>query len=87
MLALRQEGNMQEHTPSPQINISKVVVGGGIAGAIFAIGSMLIFLIGIPMLRYIFPAALILGCGVGLVLHFMRHKTLGEPWILAAPKK
>lgn len=78
---------MPQQTPSPQINVSKIVVGGGIAGAIFAIGSMLIFLIGIPVLRYIFPAALVLGCGVSLVLHFMRHKTLGAPWILSAPKK
>lgn len=76
-----------QQEPSPQINVSKVVVGGGIAGAIFAIGSMLIFLIGIPMLRYIFPAALVVGCGVGIVLHFRRHKTLGAPWILAGPKK
>jgi hypothetical protein len=76
-----------QQEPSPQINVSKVVVGGGIAGAIFAIGSMLIFLIGIPMLRYIFPAALVVGCLVSLALHFMRHKTLGAPWIIAATKK
>ncbi len=78
---------MSEGTPSPQINMSKLAVGGGVAGAIFAVGSMLIFLIGIPAIRYIFPAALVLGCGVALILHFMRHETPGASWILSAKKK
>jgi len=67
--------------------MSKLAVGGGVAGAIFAVGSMLIFLIGIPAIRYIFPAALVLGCGVALILHFMRHETPGASWILSAKKK
>jgi hypothetical protein len=65
---------MREETSNPQINMSKLAVGGGIAGAIFAVGSMLIFLIGIPVLRYVFPAAIVLGCGVALILHFIRHE-------------
>jgi len=48
---------------------------------------MVIFLIGIPVLRYLFPAAVVLGCGVAIVLHFIHHKTTGAPWILAATKK
>ncbi len=78
---------MREDTSSPQINMSKLAVGGGIAGAIFAIGTMLIFLIGIPAIRYVFPAAVVLGCGVALILHFRRHKTPGESWLLSATKK
>ena len=78
---------MKEDTSSPQINMSKLAVGGGIAGAIFVIGSMLIFLIGIPAIRYIFPAAVVLGCGVALILHFIRHETPGASWILSAKKK
>jgi len=78
---------MSESTPRPQINISKIVAGGGIAGAIFAIGTMLIFLIGIPAIRYVFPAAVVLGVGVALGLHFIRHKTLGAAWILPSSKK
>ena len=50
---------MKEDTSSPQINMSKLAVGGGIAGAIFVIGTMLIFLIGIPAIRYVFPAAVV----------------------------
>jgi len=78
---------MREDNPNPQINMSKIVVGGGIAGAIFTVGSMLIFLIGIPVLRYMFPAAITLGCGVALILHFIRHETPGASWILSPRKK
>jgi hypothetical protein len=78
---------MREDAPSPQINISKIVVGGGIAGAIFAVGSMLIFLIGIPALRYFLAAAVVVGCGVALVIHFIRHETPGASWIISAKKK
>jgi hypothetical protein len=78
---------MQEDTSSPQINIAKIPVGGGIAGAIFAVGSMVIFLVGIPMLRVVFPAAIVLGCGVALILHFIRHETPGASWILSTTKK
>jgi hypothetical protein len=78
---------MEEDTSSPQINMSKVQVGGGIAGAIFTVGSMLIFLVGIPVLRYLFPAAILVGCGVALLLRFIRHDTPGKSWLLAATEK
>lgn len=78
---------MKEYVQNPQINSAKIPVGGGIAGAFCALASMVIFLIGIPMLRFLFPAAVVLGCGVALVLHFIRHKTTGAPWILSATKK
>jgi hypothetical protein len=78
---------MRDETPNPQINASKIPVGGGFMGAVFAAGSMAIFLTGLPMLRYMFPAAIVLGCGVALVLHFIRHETPGAPWILSATKK
>ena len=73
---------MRDEVQNPQINSAKIPVGGGIAGAFCALASMVIFLIGIPVLRYLFPAAVVLGCGVALVLHFMRHKSTGAPWIL-----
>ena len=78
---------MEENAPRPQINASKMVVGGGIAGVIFTVGSMLIFLIGIPVLRYLFPAAIVLGCAVALILRLKRHETPGAPWILSASEK
>ena len=71
----------------PQINASKIVFGGGIAGAIFTAGSMAIFLTGLPILWYLFPAAIVLGCGVALALHFRRSENTGASWILSATKK
>jgi hypothetical protein len=75
---------VKEDTAIPQINVSKIAVGSGIAGAIFTVGSMLIFLIGIPVLRYLFPAAILLGSGVALLLHFIRHDAPGASWLLSA---
>ena len=75
---------MSNSAPNPQINISKIPGGAGIAGAIFALGSMLIFLVGIPRFRYFFAAAVIVGCGVALILRFVRRETPGKPWILSA---
>jgi hypothetical protein len=78
---------MRDEGPNPQINVSKIPGGGGVAGALFAVISMVIFLIGIPALRFMFPAAILLGCGIALIRHFIRHETTGASWILAAPKK
>jgi hypothetical protein len=78
---------MSEGAPNPQINVSKIVSGGGIAGALFAVISTVIFLIGIPALRYFLPAAVVLGCLVALAIRFKRHETPGAPWILATAKK
>ena len=75
---------MSEGTPNPQINISKIPGGAGIAGALFTFGSMLIFLVGIPRLRFFFAGAIILGCGIALLLRLVRRETPGKPWILPA---
>ena len=66
---------MSEDTRNPQINFSKIPGGSGIAGALFAISSMLIFLVGVPRLRIFFPAAVILGCVVALILRSIRRET------------
>ena len=75
---------MSEGTPNPQINVSKIPGGAGIAGALFALGGMLIFLIGIPRFRVFLAAAIVVGCGIALILHFIRRETPGKPWILSA---
>lgn len=76
-----------EAAPNPQINVSKIPGGGGVAGALFAVISMTIFLIGIPALRFFLPAAILLGGGVAAVIHFKRHERPGMPWIAPAAKK
>ena len=70
-----------EAAPVPQINVSKIPGGGGVAGALFAVISMVIFLIGIPAMRYFLPAAALLGCVVALAIHRVRHETPGKRWI------
>jgi hypothetical protein len=51
---------------------------------IFAAATAMIFFWGIPLVRYMFPAAILLGCGVALVLHFVRRETPGASAILSA---
>jgi hypothetical protein len=76
---------MHEGTPL-QINVSRIQGSGGIAGALFAIGSMLIFFVGIPLARVFLPAAIVLGCGVALLIRLVRivfpRETPGTGWIL-----
>ena len=71
---------------APQINVSKIPGGAGFAGALFALSSVVIFLIGIPILKFFLPAAIILGFGIMLLIHFVRrrfpHETPGSPWIM-----
>lgn len=78
---------MQDDTALPQINVSKIVVGGGIAGALFAGGGMMIFLVGIPLIRYMFPPAILLGCLIAVVRHFTMHETSSTSRILSAANK
>src|SRR5579872_2097510 len=73
--------------PNPQINVSKISGGDGIAGAMVAVISTVIFLIGIPALRYFLPAAIILGCVVALIIRLSRHETPGAPWIVSSTEK
>ena len=75
---------MREDASRPQIDSAKIRVGEGLVGAIFTIGSVLIFLFGIPVVRYMFPAAIVLGGVFALLLRFARHETPGEPWLLSA---
>ena len=82
---------MTEDAHNPQINVSKIPGGAGVAGFLFAISTVVIFLIGIPRLRLFLPAAIVLGCGFALAIHFARRffpkKTPGTPWILPATKR
>ena len=71
----------------PQINASKMAVGGNIPGLLFAVGTMLIFYFGIPELRVMLPAMLIVGAAFAVVLHFVHRETPGKAWLLAATNK
>jgi branched-subunit amino acid permease len=78
---------MKEDTRTPQINSAKIPVSGNIVGAIMAAGCTAIFLIGLPVLWYVFPVAIALGCGFAVMRRFIRHETPGASWILSATKK
>ena len=67
---------MQDPSPSPQINVSKIPGGGGVAGALFAVISVTIFLIGIPLLRFFLPLAIAIGAAVALAIRFKPDRTI-----------
>lgn len=58
----------------PGISMHRLKVGGGVAGFIFAAGSVLIFLLGIPAFWGFLGLALIVGTGIALLLR--RRKAL-----------
>ena len=59
---------MKKSNSFPEINISKIPVGPGVAGVIFTLGTLLIFLFGVPGLWVFFGLALALGLGVAVFL-------------------
>jgi hypothetical protein len=48
----------------PGISIHRIAVGGGIMGALFAIGTVLIFVIGVPLGPWFLLASILLGTTV-----------------------
>ncbi len=74
---------MKNDPALPQINMSKLPVGGGVGGAIFAIATISIFFAGIPLVRVLFPVAVAVGAVIALALHFSRHETASTSRILS----
>jgi hypothetical protein len=62
--------DLQRH---PGITMHRIAVGGGIMGALFALGTVLIFVIGVPFGGWFLLASLVLGTGVAAVL-YLWHK-------------
>jgi hypothetical protein len=58
----------------PGINMHKLPVGGGFVGLVFAAGSALIFLLGLPALWYFVVFSAALGLGVALLLRFVNAR-------------
>ncbi len=52
----------------PGINFSSTDVGGDLGGLVFAAGSVLAVLVGLPVLIPMYVAALVLGVGLAIVL-------------------
>jgi len=51
----------------------RIAVGGGVMGALFAVGTSLIFLLGVPASRWFLLASLFVGVGVAALL-YVWHK-------------
>jgi hypothetical protein len=78
---------MKDNLPYPEINAARISVGGNTGGMIFAASTVIVFFLGVPLVRYMFPAAIVAGCGIALILKFVRHATPGAPWIPTAREK
>jgi hypothetical protein len=61
--------------------MAKIPVSGDLPGLVFAIGTILIFFWGVPEVRFMVPAAFVLGCGIALILHFVHHEDPAGPRI------
>ncbi len=60
----------------PGINISRILVGGDLGGAVAAVGTIVIVLIGLPEARTFFAAALAGGVLVAIALGQLTRRRL-----------
>jgi hypothetical protein len=51
----------------PGINISKIPVGGGVAGLMIVVSIIVIALVGLPPIRWFLAGSLVLGAMVALI--------------------
>jgi hypothetical protein len=64
----------KDDVPRAEIDMAKIPADANAGGLIFAIATMVVFLIGIPVIRLLFPAALVAGGAIAVILHFFRHE-------------
>jgi hypothetical protein len=63
-----------DEPPYTEINMSRIKVGGGVMGFLFAAATAYIFVVGIPAVRWFFVGAISIGVGISLVLRvFHKH--------------
>ena len=55
---------------SPEPNISRISLGGGVAGLIVTVAVLGIFLVGLPPTRWFLGVSLVAGVAVALLLKF-----------------
>jgi len=63
-----------ENNPQSVINMSNIQVGGGIVGFVFSVGTVSIFLTGIPSLRWFPVGAFAVGSILSLALHVFHER-------------
>jgi hypothetical protein len=60
--------------PHPGISMHRLNIGGGIMGLVFTAGTVAIFLVGIPALRWFLAAAVLAGAAIAAVLVALRKR-------------
>jgi len=65
---------MEKETPVAEINMSRIPVSADIAGLLFTVGTVVTFYWGIPELKNVVPAAIVVGVAVAVLLHLIRHE-------------
>jgi hypothetical protein len=68
-----------ENNPQSVINMSNIQVGGGIVGFVFSVGTVSIFLAGIPALRWFPVGAIAMGSIISLALHVFHERKPARP--------
>jgi len=63
--------NLERH---PGITMHRIAVGGGVMGALFAVGTALIFLLGVPASRWFLLASLFVGVGLAALLYVWHRR-------------
>ncbi len=61
-----------------EIDMAKIPADDNAGGLIFAIGAILVFLIGIPAIRPLFLMAVLGGVAIAVILHFFRRGLRGS---------
>ena len=61
--------NLRDSERHPGISIHRMAIGGGIMSAVFAIGTVLIFVIGVPLGPWFLLASVLLGAVVAVALY------------------
>jgi hypothetical protein len=77
-------GDSERH---PGITMHRIAVGGGVMGAVFAVGTALIFLLGLPASRWFLLASLFVGVGVAAFLYVWHKRHPVELTDIAQPSQ
>jgi len=68
---------VSEETSYTEINMSRIRVGGGMAGLLFAIGTAFIFAFGLPAVRAFLVWSIMAGSVISIALYlFHKHKPI-----------
>lgn len=62
-----------EEPSRPEINMSRIQIGGGLAGLLFALGTALIFAVGVLAVRAFLVGSVIAGSVISIALHFFHE--------------